>query len=105
MSGKGTALAIEICSGPLDGSGVQVSGGSFTIGHDPSCDVALPEIPGNPSKAAVRYSVGAGGELTLKADCVLEYGGSETRKVEGGAGTLLVRVGATDLALAAATSE
>jgi hypothetical protein len=104
VSGKATALAIEICSGPLDGTGLQVSGGRFTVGHDPSADVSLPETPGTPSKAAVRYSVDDDGEVSLKAECDLEYGGSQTRKVKGGAGTLFVRVGVTDLALAAATT-
>jgi hypothetical protein len=103
VSGTDTSLAIEICSGPLDGTGVQVSGGAFTVGYDQSCDVALPETPGTPSKAEVHYSVEAAG-LKLESECDVEHEGATTRTVEGTGGTLIVRVGATDLGVAVTTA-
>lgn len=103
MSGDIAALAIEICSGPLDGTGVQVPDSSFTVGHDGSCHVSLPETPGTPAKAVVRGRVNADGGLTLESDCDLEYEGATTRTAAASGDVLIVRVGATDLAVSIVT--
>ena len=105
MSGDITVLAVEICSGPLDGTGVQVPGSSFTVGHDGSCSVSLPEIPGTPAKAVMSGSVNADGGLTLEAECDLEYEGATTKTAAASGDMLVVRVGATDLAVSIVASE
>ena len=98
------ALTIEICSGPLDGTGLQVSGGTFTVGYEQSCDVALPETPGVPSKAAVRYSFDGATGLSVESECDLEFEGATTRTAAGSGEALIVRVGTTDLVLAVAAA-
>ena len=103
MSAHNVILSIEICSGPLDGTGVQVGGGSFTVGHDAGCDVALPKTIGLPERAVVRAEAGADG-LTLESDCDLEFEGTRTRTARG-AGTVIIRIGATDLAVSVAGEE
>jgi hypothetical protein len=105
VSDTARSLALEICSGPLDGTGVRVSGGAFTVGSDPSCDVALPEAPGTPQRAAVRYAFGEHGGLTLESECDLDYGGETTRTAAGAGQMLMVRIGSTDLAATVAADE
>lgn len=101
MSDAGDTLTVEVCSGPLDGAGVTVRGGSFTVGHGDGADVSLPQTPGTPEKATIRYSLTTGGGVSLEADCDLEHDGSQKRAAASDGGALVVRIGATDLAVAA----
>ena len=104
MNGHTETLAVEICSGPLDGTGLQVAGGDFSVGHDASCDVRLPETPGTPAKVVIRYSIRPDGGVSLRADSDMEHDGSSSREVESAGEAVVVRIGTTDLCLTAAGS-